>query len=230
MPGGDHDRRCRASLPRGLARRRPRRSAGLSVRAARDVADGRCRVCSSRWDGWTATSWSEASSCGPFAEEVLFRGFFSGGCISLPLAAEQGNRCQCRAVPWRTRHAWTRRVMSDPGRRRLDARVDLLRWNSLWPSVGLHSFINLWWVLLDSRTDDERGLHQNRSSAFGPHRGSSRSGGRGEMLAGSQFPPGPAGITSFQVASATATTLPPGLAEHLIRSKARHDMIAHRDV
>ena len=90
---------------------------------------------------------------GPFAEEVLFRGFLfrrlhdaSGWQPNAAIAAS--------AALFGLAHIGT------PGTNALDVVIlaaggwmfawICYRWNSLWPAIGLHSFINLWWVLADA--------------------------------------------------------------------------------
>jgi membrane protease YdiL (CAAX protease family) len=90
---------------------------------------------------------------GPFAEEVLFRGFlfrrllFDAGWR--PLSAMGAS-----AALFGLAHLGT------PGQGFFDLLIlgaggvafawICYRWDSLWPAIGLHSFINFWWVLSDS--------------------------------------------------------------------------------
>lgn len=90
---------------------------------------------------------------GPFAEEVLFRGFLfrrlyeaSGWQPNAAIAAS--------AALFGLAHIGT------PGTNAMDVAIlaaggwmfawICYRWNSLWPAIGLHAFINLWWVLADA--------------------------------------------------------------------------------
>lgn len=89
---------------------------------------------------------------GPFAEEVLFRGFllrrllFDAGWRPLPAMIAS-------AALFGLAHVGT------PGQGIVDLILlaagglafawICLKWDSLWPAIGLHAFINFWWVLSD---------------------------------------------------------------------------------
>lgn len=90
---------------------------------------------------------------GPFAEEVLFRGFLFRRLHFV--AGWQPNRAiAASAALFGLAHLGT------PGTTAADVLIlaaggwmfawICYRWNSLWPPIGLHSFINLWWVLSDA--------------------------------------------------------------------------------
>ena len=90
---------------------------------------------------------------GPFADEVLFRGF-----LFRRLLFDAG---------WRPRPAMVASAalfglahLGTPGQGFFDLLIlgaggvafawICYRWDSLWPAIGLHSFINFWWVLSDA--------------------------------------------------------------------------------
>jgi membrane protease YdiL (CAAX protease family) len=90
---------------------------------------------------------------GPFAEEVLFRGYLFRQ-LHYACGWHPGAAIAASAALFGLAHIGT----SGTGA----ADVVILaaggwmfawicyRWNSLWPAIGLHSFINLWWVLSDA--------------------------------------------------------------------------------
>jgi len=90
---------------------------------------------------------------GPFAEEVLFRGFLF--------------RRLLRDAGWRPLTAMVASAalfglahVGTPGQGIVDLILlaagglafawICLKWDSLWPAIGLHAFINFWWVLSDT--------------------------------------------------------------------------------
>jgi membrane protease YdiL (CAAX protease family) len=90
---------------------------------------------------------------GPFAEEVLFRGFLFRRLILDARWSPQAAIVASAAL-FGLAHLGT------PGQGFFDLLIlgaggvafawICYRWDSLWPAIGLHSFINFWWVLCDS--------------------------------------------------------------------------------
>jgi membrane protease YdiL (CAAX protease family) len=113
---------------------------------------------------------------GPLAEEVLFRGVLFAGLVrlagwrlapALAVSAVAFGLAHVTEVDWRVLRAAVWWLAGDgfDGVTRLVAtawQTVLMvsaggvlfgylyhRWGSLWPAIGLHSFINLWWELSD---------------------------------------------------------------------------------
>ena len=107
---------------------------------------------------------------GPFAEEVLFRGFLF--------------RQLCSRAGWTARRAMLGSALAFglahlgnvhvSGFESLVAAVGevgvtavggllfawiVYRWDSLWPAIGLHAFMNFWWYLSGVETLSDRALH-----------------------------------------------------------------------
>jgi membrane protease YdiL (CAAX protease family) len=90
---------------------------------------------------------------GPFAEEVLFRGFLFRR-LHVVTGWPPARAIAASAALFGLAHIGT------PGTTASDVLIlaaggwmfawICYRWNSLWPPIGLHSFINLWWVLSDA--------------------------------------------------------------------------------
>lgn len=90
---------------------------------------------------------------GPFAEEVLFRGFLLRRLL-LDAGWRPLSAIGASAALFGLAHVGT------PGAGVFDLILlaagglafawICFKWDSLWPAIGLHSFINFWWVLSDS--------------------------------------------------------------------------------
>ena len=90
---------------------------------------------------------------GPFAEEVLFRGFLFRR-LHYASGWQPNAAIAVSAALFGLAHIGT------PGTNAMDVAIRAAggwmfawicyRWNSLWPAIGLHAFINLWWVLADA--------------------------------------------------------------------------------
>jgi membrane protease YdiL (CAAX protease family) len=90
---------------------------------------------------------------GPFAEEVLFRGYLFRQ-LHFACGWHAGTAIAASAALFGLGHIGT------PGTGAADVVIltagggmfawICYRWHSLWPAIGLHSFINLWWVLADA--------------------------------------------------------------------------------